>query len=1111
MTPSRYRLLHGRDLTTVVVSNVTFSNDSVVTCAALLAVDLARAETKVEDYEGAIDFLEQRIAEQFRDHLEPALNAARSISVATLDTLSSELDQRGLAECLSRAVVDGSSVPTRQRQGMVHTTHAVAKTITNEALWWWRTQNPDLNAPQLLGDLSCGSGVFLMCLQDLNLPSSTRIVGADTDLTSILSCELLRARLDAHWELVHIDSLLAVGESETLFDASAAVELRDFDLLVGNPPYVRSSRLEREYINQLRHAYKTLPRGNFDLSIAFIEQATRCLKPNGVFSYITSSKFMKSEYGRALCALLTAETRLLAVDDFGDAQVFPGLTTYVAVITAAAGASAARFRYETWASVDEYVLTSDSPPSTGNYLPKQLLESFPWSFSSTSEQAVLRKLGQSRGWSIKQVFSGVFQGIRTGSNSVFILPADEAPSVESVLQKPLLTGREIRRQTVLRPTKSLLFPYVSDDVGQLRLLLEQELKDHYPRAYSYLSARKEELMERNLDQGECWFAFSRSQNLDGDRVRKIFVKEMMPRSEFAHDCEGSFAFSSGYAIDASNLSSEEIIMWTAILNTPTMEFALRSVGTQLHSGWFRLLKHHLLRLKLPELTTKSKGQAIGLARTFNGNPETCEGREALVALDTLVARVFGLNAADQTVIAEFLGPIHERSCKSKSATSDSEGSTQIDYEPVRLERYESYHRDRADLRRLVTFKDAKSQPIHRWFPYTQGYDEGLVGALLDTMGIAAPGRVLDPFGGVGTTAIACRKIGFKSTVVDISPLATWIAQVKNSEPDSAYVHRALEQDMPRIAEEYANPLHVEPELFASFFEQAYAPSIFRRILNILGFIRDLDVDEATRDFLKLMLIGKLESLSNLRKHGSHYRFLNNTSSVGLHRLNIDVVDPQTSVADVFREATIDGLQDLETTRFRLGPRTATIRTSDARRLPMKGLSVDAVVTSPPYLNRNNYVAQQKGELALLGLIQRKSDYRALVKQTFASHVEADLPKEAVSSIDEVQQVIAQIQLTEGNNPKIPNMIAGYFEDLRTTVRELYRVCRPSAPVAMVVGNTRWGGVVVPVDHILMLIAEMEGFVPERILVTRMKGNSPQQMRKFGRIPVRESVVIFRKV
>jgi hypothetical protein len=103
-----------------------------------------------------------------------------------------------------------------------------------------------------------------------------------------------------------------------------------------------------------------------------------------------------------------------------------------------------------------------------------------------------------------------------------------------------------------------------------------------------------------------------------------------------------------------------------------------------------------------------------------------------------------------------------------------------------------------------------------------------------------------------------------------------------------------------------------------------------------------------------------------------------------------------------------------------------------------------------------------------------------------------------------------MELSENNNPKIPHMIAGYFEDLDATIKELYRIMKKGAKAFFVVGNTRWGGIVVPVDHLLSKIAERNGFVIEKILVTRLKGNSPQQMAKYGKIPVRESVVVMTK-
>jgi hypothetical protein len=51
---------------------------------------------------------------------------------------------------------------------------------------------------------------------------------------------------------------------------------------------------------------------------------------------------------------------------------------------------------------------------------------------------------------------------------------------------------------------------------------------------------------------------------------------------------------------------------------------------------------------------------------------------------------------------------------------------------------------------------------------------------------------------------------------------------------------------------------------------------------------------------------------------------------------------------------------------------------------------------------------------------------------------------------------------------------------------------------------------VPVDLVLSEMAEEAGFVVKQILVARYKGNSSQQMGKFGRVPVRESVLLWQK-
>ena len=88
------------------------------------------------------------------------------------------------------------------------------------------------------------------------------------------------------------------------------------------------------------------------------------------------------------------------------------------------------------------------------------------------------------------------------------------------------------------------------------------------------------------------------------------------------------------------------------------------------------------------------------------------------------------------------------------------------------------------------------------------------------------------------------------------------------------------------------------------------------------------------------------------------------------------------------------------------------------------------------------------------------------------------------------------------------MITAYFVDMEKAIREWSRVLGPKSLVAMVVDNVRFEGEMIPVDLVLSELAERYGFTVEEVIVARYKGNSSQQMGKYGRVRVRESVVIW---
>jgi methylase of polypeptide subunit release factors len=1080
--------------------------------ALLLAADYERkagARGLKQAADGIVDRLPSKIRLSFAGPLDELTRFAEPALESVVGSYAGTRLEDALAECL----LEDEDAATLKRRGAVFTPSWLARRVSSNAANWWRRLHNDAAPPQTVADLSCGAGAFLAACADV-FDDQTEVVGLDIHERSVEYAHLLRAAYRRNWNLACADSLAYYSPQSTLFQDQVVGGRNNFDILIGNPPYVRAANLQPSYAQFLREHYESMARGNFDLSVAFIENAIENLSDGGIFSYVVSSKFCQSAYGKAICRKLSADVRVLSIEYFGDHQLFKGYTTYVMVLTAAKTKAAKRFTLTTFPTG----LIAGSDPGSGDSisLPTDKLKAVPWDFASGGKHSAMALLQSSSHPMLNDVFGGIFQGLRTGANDVFVVPADSSQSLEPGALLPFVTGRQIGRFSIDRSTLKLIFPYSINAFGDVRALRESDLRSIYPAVWQHLSANKHVLQERSREGAAAWYAFSRSQNLAGHRVRKLLVKEMMARVEFAADLTGEIAFGSGYALDASRIPVDDLLLWTAVLNTPTMEFALRHAGTQLHSGWFRLLKHHLRRVHLPALSSSGKQEALELAAKLHELAGDSAQKIYLSRLDDLVAEGFGISPKERALISGFLADCHKRSMKEEESSTQQSSSTATNeaavdrFEPVKLERYNALHRDRSDLQRHVTFKDSKKLPIHRWYPYTQGFSATLVETLVKELGILAGNQVLDPFAGSGTTSVVCSSLGIPSIAVDISPLMTWVTRIKVANFRVPQLQQAIEAfDYEASVNAPTVPLQ-PPAIFADYFQDAFSERILRQIMSLSVYIEGLQVSVATRDFLKLGLIGLLEEISNIRKHGSHYRFLNKSESIGLRKLNIQIVSSLADIGPLLKRRHLDMLSDLASFH-RPSPAVDTkVVTGDARALKLGSNSVDFVITSPPYLNRNNYIAQQKAELSILGFVQTYADYKKLVRSTFRSHVESALDKDPLSEFAEVNLILEKIALSPGNNPKIPHMISGYFGDLALTLRELFRIVVTGGSLAFVVGNTRWGGVVIPIDHILLMLAERVGFRPERVLVTRLKGNSPQQMRMYGRIPVRESVVIFRK-
>lgn len=961
--------------------------------------------------------------------------------------------------------------------GATFTPEYITDFIVDEALNIWSKLNPKSSKKVTATDLCCGSGAFIWSLSR-RLPKTSLIQGYEIDHGF---CSVAN-------RFFKNNKNISIEQSDSLLELDSQNE--SFDVVVGNPPYVRCQNLQADYIQKLRLKYPEYTVGNFDLAIPFIIKMFHSLNEGGVAGVIVSNKFLKSKYGKSLCNFLYENSSVYNIIDFGDNQLFKGKTTYTSILFFGKKKLNNSFKYTHF---DTGTFTPDILNKRGFdsiILENSKLNSHPWYFKGQDHNIIMETI-KLNGVALEKVFK-VIQGVRTGANEAFI---QKPTNTERDVRRKFINGQHILKGKFKETVLEIIYPY--EILGnKSRIFSELELKKNFPETYSHLSSQRTALSERSIDGDASWFAFSRSQNINQACLPKIIAKELMPEAIFAADMKGEYVFSSGYGLINQNLTEEELNVYAHILCTDAIEFQLRKACVQIKDGWFRILKHHFEHIYLPVLSHEDIEKCSSIIKQDEFWPN----------LNNFINKLFKLDSRMEQLLKENLKKAPQKN-KFKNKTVRPEylsHLTSIDFEkyiPIELPEFYSFHVDRYDMASEVTFKKCKGQHRYGWYKYTQGYAPELVKELMTYMNVKKNETVFDPFVGSGTTVLAAKEEGVSAIGYEISPLMAWVGNQKLRDWNITLLREGIKK----------LKLAILPKgdslLFSSYLKKAYAPQILKQIESISQWLEvSTTLKDQQRDFLKLALMSCLEEISQIRKHGSHYRFLDK-DNVGVNKLNIKLINVNTDVRDYLIERASEMILDIVDSPIDTKT-TSLIINDNAKNLP--DFKFDHVITSPPYLNRNNYLAQQKAEFSVMKILSDEKHFKSLVQSTFRSHVEATLSKQAISSVPEVNEIIKKITLTENNNAKIPHMVAGYFDDFDIVLKNIYKKLQSGGKAAFVLGCTRWGGVVVPVDHLVALIGIRAGFEVDSIWVTRLKGNSPQQMKKFGKIPLRESIVILKK-
>ena len=392
-------------------------------------------------------------------------------------------------------------------------------------------------------------------------------------------------------------------------------------------------------------------------------------------------------------------------------------------------------------------------------------------------------------------------------------------------------------------------------------------------------------------------------------------------------------------------------------------------------------------------------------------------------------------------------------------------------------------------RTWVTPKTARNKPIHRWFLFPHSFTSELVHALIDEWALDEADHILDPFLGAGTTLLAAQELGIPAQGYDLSPLAVLASKTKVASLQRSRLEALFSDIRPSATTTRHGALErAYPELV----HKALPDGRLRALETIAKRIDDISCERQERDFFRLALLSIIPQFSHAIANGGWLRWSNTGARA-------------EGVADAFEDRVAVMLSDLPD-EVRPDSHYWKADIADARRLPDPGTPYSAVIASPPYPNRHDYTRVFGIELMFAFLDWEGN--RRLRHQTFQSHPEARPRRPTTKDYRPpagLDHVVAKL-----DEARIQRMLRGYFTDMHLCLRELNRVCRTGAHLAFVVGNAQYSGQTVLVDEFTAELGENIGLTCEEIRAVRWRGNSAQQMGRFGRNASRESVVIFRK-
>jgi len=409
-----------------------------------------------------------------------------------------------------------------------------------------------------------------------------------------------------------------------------------FDLVVGNPPYIRQEEV-KELSEYFESNFKSFS-GKADIFVYFYEKGIKILKDQGLLNYITSGKFIEASYGKTLLKFLTEETELNTVINFNDLPVFEGVTAYPLILfTKKKTPLDYSFDYYNLNELPTNSLSERLSTIIPLNLTKRAFIENEFKFLSKSVSSIIKKV-RNNSITLDEFCGLPIVGVKTGYNDGFIT------TEKTAYTKPYVFGKDIKKYQPIRPQNNIIFPYDRD----FSLIDIDKHKD----VLKLLSSSKDKLCKRAIikdglkNGSKKWYEYQQiNKTLDYNEEYIIYPNVSLGNN---------FTLSRGSIIDMTGFilkSNSKYLL--AILNSKLIEFLMYLWAISRRGGYLEYKVQYLEKLPIKNISETDQKPFIVLVDKILSEKKKEKNTESLEdELDNLVYKLYDLSKSEIAIIKD---------------------------------------------------------------------------------------------------------------------------------------------------------------------------------------------------------------------------------------------------------------------------------------------------------------------------------------------------------------------------------------------------------------------------------------------------------------------------